>query len=77
MMAEMAATPETRLCYALCTEMGRVGRWGREGDTEEGGGHAAVGGQLGHWLLLEQEGQRMGRQGDRWQVQTEGDTGIY
>ena len=42
--------------------MGRGGRWGREGDTEEGGGHAAVGGQLGHWLLLEQEGQRMGRQ---------------
>ena len=33
------------------------GRWGREGDAEEGG-HA--GGQLEHWLLLEQEG--MGRQ---------------
>ena len=34
------------------------GRWGREGDAGEGG-HA--GGQLEHWLLLEQEGQGVGR----------------
>ena len=33
------------------------GRWGREGDAGEGG-HA--GGQLEHWLLLEQEGQGAG-----------------
>ena len=35
------------------------GRWGREGDAEEGGHD---GGQLEHWLLLEQEGQGVGRQ---------------
>ena len=34
------------------------GRWGREGDAEEGGHD---GGQLEHWLLLEQEGQGVGR----------------
>ena len=34
------------------------GRWGREGDAGEGG-HA--GGQLEHWLLLEQEGRGVGR----------------
>ena len=35
------------------------GRWGREGDAGEGG-HA--GGQLEHWLLLEQEWPGVGRQ---------------
>ena len=32
------------------------GRWGREGDAEEGGHD---GGQLEHWLLLEQEGRHL------------------